>query len=81
MNKYLNYLVAYLLSLAALSSCSDDNEPSPVPEPDPELPWDCDWLPPEYEGVCRCGADWDCDACACCCAAFSLAISAWLKLD
>ena len=30
MNKYLNYLVAYLLSLAALSSCSDDNEPSPV---------------------------------------------------
>ena len=27
MNKYLNYLVAYLLSLAALSSCSDDNEP------------------------------------------------------
>ena len=35
MNKYLNYLVACLLSLAALSSCSDDNEPAPVPEPDP----------------------------------------------
>ena len=35
MNKYLNYLVAYLLSLAALSSCSDDNEPTPVPVPDP----------------------------------------------
>ena len=35
MNKYLNYLVACLLSLAALSSCSDDNEPTPVPVPDP----------------------------------------------
>ena len=35
MKKYLLYLTCCLLSLAALSSCNDDNEPSPVPEPDP----------------------------------------------
>ena len=35
MKKYLLYLTFCLLSLAALSSCSDDNEPTPVPGPDP----------------------------------------------
>ena len=35
MKKYLLYLTCGLLSLAALSSCNDDNEPSPVPEPAP----------------------------------------------
>lgn len=31
MNKYWNYLIACLLSLAALSSCSDDHEPASAP--------------------------------------------------
>lgn len=31
MNKYWNYLIACLLSLATLSSCSDDNKPAPDP--------------------------------------------------
>lgn len=35
MNKYRNYLIACLLSLAALSSCNDDNEPTPIPGPAP----------------------------------------------
>lgn len=35
MKKYLLYLIACLLSLATLSSCSDDHEPAPVPGPAP----------------------------------------------
>lgn len=33
MKKYLNHILALFIALTALSSCSDDNEPSPVPEP------------------------------------------------
>lgn len=35
MKKYLLYLTFCLFSLTALTSCSDDNEPTPVPGPDP----------------------------------------------
>ena len=43
MNKYLHYLAACLLALAALSSCNDDNEPTSVVEPEPT---------PEPSGYC-----------------------------
>lgn len=39
MKKYLNHILALFIALTALSSCSDDNEPSPVPEPDPHAEW------------------------------------------
>lgn len=36
MKKYLNHILALIITLSGLSSCSDKDEPSPIPE-EPEV--------------------------------------------
>ena len=36
MKKYLNHILALIIALSGLSSCSDKDEPSPIPE-EPEV--------------------------------------------